>query len=618
MKTRQMMLIGAVLCVVCFAIGCSSSGSKSSTPPPPPPPPPAVTISISPDKTAIATGGVTTLQVTLTNDTAVTWAVDDVANGDASVGTIATQNLQGTYTAPAGQTGLVATVTATSVADTTKSASATVYVVPPGTVTATPTTLVAAYSIMPPSEAAVSVQFGLDTTYGRATSVTETPQGGGAVNTFVAGMTATTLYHMQAIVNFADGTQYLDADQTFTTGVIPANHLTTTRTATTTPGTTPQPGIELLDLITGGADATDLDGNIIWYYNGPAVGGTILQPIRPLRNGHFLLVLAPNSSVPLTGPAPTPATTDEIREIDLAGNTIQSLNVTDLNTKLVNAGFSLNAQIIHHDIIETPNGHWIVFVNSLQNFTNLTGLPGVTTVLGDAIVDLDANLNPVWVWNSFDHLDINRHPFSFPDWTHANALLYTSDGDLLVSLRHQNWILKIDYKNGKGTGDILWHLGQGGDFTLVGGTDPTDWSYAQHGPAFFGPASAHIFNLGVMDNGDDRAFPSNETCTQAGFTVCPFTTVPIYQIDETAMTATLTFHDVLSQFNSFGGNVASLANGNVEFDLCSDTTPTPQPGASVSEVTQVASPQVVWKMSVAGDNAYRMFRMGSLYPGVQW
>ena len=122
----------------------------------------------------------------------------------------------------------------------------------------------------------------------------------------------------------------------------------------------------------------------------------------------------------------------------------------------------------------------------------------------------------------------------------------------------------------------------------------------------------------MLFRSDDRAFPSNETCTQAGFTVCPFTTVPIYQIDETAMTATLTFHDVLSQFNSFGGNVASLANGNVEFDLCSDTTPTPQPGASVSEVTQVASPQVVWKMTLSGDDAYRMFRQPSLYPGVQW
>ena len=613
--------IGAIFClgVLCFIGGCSSSGSSSNTPPPPPPPPPAVTISVSPLTAAIATGGVTTLQVTLTNDTAVTWTVNDVANGDASVGTISTQNLQGTYTAPAGQTGLVATVTATSVADTSKSASATIYVVPPGTVTATGNSLVASYSITPPTDAQLSVQFGTDTTYGRATSQQPTPQGGGAVSTFVAGMHASTLYHMQGIVQFSDGTQFLDADQTFTTGTLPAT-IHPVIAVTATPGMTPQPGIEMLDLLDVGGSpvATDLDGSINWFYDFTSTNGTLVQPIRPLRNGHFLLVLAPNSADPLTGPQPTPSTTNELREIDLAGNTIKSLNITDLNTRLVNAGFTLNALIVHHEVIELPNGHWIFLVCLTKDFTDLPGFPGVTTVLGDAIIDVDTNLNPVWVWNSFDHLDVNRHPFSFPDWTHSNALLFAADGNLLLSMRHQNWIIKIDYKNGTGTGDILWHLGQGGDFTLVGGTDPTDWNYAQHGPAFFSAATSGVFDLGVMDNGDDRIYPNNETCAAAGFTVCPFTTVPIFHVDEHDMTATLVFHDVLSQFSNFGGNVASLANGNVEFDLCSDTTSASPVAAEVFEVTRDSTAQVVWKMNVTGQNGYRIFRMPSLYPGVQW
>ncbi len=616
MKLERMVLLSTGLSLLCFLAACSSSSSSSKGPAPPPPP--AVTISISPQTAAIQTGNSTSLQVTLSGDTQVTWTVNGVANGDSTVGTITTQNLTGDYTAPPGAVGLVATIVATSVADKTKSATATVYAVPPGSVTTTGNSLVASYSIAPPTSAAVSVQFGPDTTYGRVTSTQQAPMSGGAVSTLVAGMTASSLFHMQAIVLFPDGTQYFDADQTFTTGALPAGLTAATITATTTAGMTPQTGIEILDLIPSGAAATDLNGNIIWFYDGPAVGGTIVQPVRLLRNGHFVMVLAPNSAVPLTGPPLTPSTTNEIREVDLAGNTIRSLNITDLNTKLASAGFNLNALVIHHDLIELPNGHWVFFVNSTQNFTNLTGLPGTTTVLGDAIIDVDTNLNPVWVWNSFDFLDINRHPFMFPDWTHANALLYTTDGNLLVSIRHQNWIIKIDYENGKGSGDVLWHLGQGGDFTLVGGTDPTDWEYAQHGPAFFGPTHGHVFNLGVMDNGDDRAFPPNETCQQAGFTVCPFTTVPIYQIDEDAMTATIVFHDILQQFSNFGGDVVSLANGNVEFDICTDTTIVPQPGASVWEVTDAASPQVVWNMTISGDDAYRMFRQGSLYPGVTW
>jgi hypothetical protein len=203
------------------------------------------------------------LQVTLMNDTAVTWTVNGVANGDDTVGTITTQDLQGTYSAPPGPAGLVATITATSVADTTKSASATVYAVPPGTVTAAGNVLVASYSILPPSDAQMFVQFGPDTTYGRSTSNQETPQGGGAVSTYVAGMHATSLYHMQGVVQFADGTQFFDADQTFTTGALP--HLkTVATTGTTTPGMTPQPGIEMLDLLDAGSGRRHRGDGLGW------------------------------------------------------------------------------------------------------------------------------------------------------------------------------------------------------------------------------------------------------------------------------------------------------------------------------------------------------------------
>lgn len=596
-----------------FSAACSNSGSDNFNQPPPP-----VTISISPATAAIATGASSApLQVTLANDTAVTWTVNGVPNGDATTGTLATSGLQATYTAPAGPTGLLANITATSVADTTKSASAIVYVVPPGTITPTGNTLVATYSITPPSDAQLFVNFGPDTTYGRETSKQPTPAGGGPVSTFVAGMRASTPYHFQGVVQFTDGTTFTDADQIFTTGALPPA-LVIPITASTTAGMTPQPGIEMLDLLAiGGTVATDLDGSVIWYYPYNEAGGTLLQPIRALDNGHFLLLLAPNSGIALSGMIP-PTATNEIREVDLAGNTIRSLLFSDLNTKLSAPPFNINSLLVHHDVIVTPNGHWIFLVALKKDFTDLPGLPGVTTVLGDAIVDVDSDMNPVWTWNTFDHLDINRQPFGFPDWTHANALNMTSDGNLLLSIRHQNWIIKIDYNNGAGTGDIIWHLGVGGEFTLVGGSDPIDWFSTQHGPDFFTAASTGTFDLGVMDNGDARAYPGGETCQTAGFTVCPHTAVPIYHIDETAMTATLVFDDVLSQYSNFGGNITALANGNVEFDLCSDTTAPGGIGAAAFEVTRTATPQVVWKLNVTTKNAYRAFRMPSLYPGVQW
>ncbi len=244
-----------------------------------------------------------------------------------------------------------------------------------------------------------------------------------------------------------------------------------------------------------------------------------------------------------------------------------------------------------------------------------------TNVLGDVIVDLDTNLNPVWVWNEFDHLDVNRHPELFPDWTHTNAIVYSKDdGNILVSMRHQNWVVKVDYNNGAGTGNIIWHLGYQGDFKLVGGTDPTDWFSGQHGPSFTTSNTTGIFGLTLMDNGDFRVYPPTSSCatTTPEPSSCLYTTIPIFQINESpsVMTATFQFHQILptSLYNFFGGNSEVLANGDVEYDLSG----LPSVNSQIFEVTNQSTPQTVWNLKLAGDYAYRGYRLPSLYPGVQW
>jgi arylsulfate sulfotransferase len=69
----------------------------------------------------------------------------------------------------------------------------------------------------------------------------------------------------------------------------------------------------------------------------------------------------------------------------------------------------------HHDLAILPNGH-IVFLASTQR--DISG----TTVTGDVLIEFDQNHNPVWLWNSFDHLDVHRHPMMYPDWTHPTPL----------------------------------------------------------------------------------------------------------------------------------------------------------------------------------------------------
>lgn len=95
------------------------------------PPPAVVAISLGPTVPSVAVDSTQQFSVTVsgTTNTAVSWSVDSVAGGNAQTGTITTSGL---YTAPA-QAG-THTVTATSVADTTKNASVNVTVTNPSTV----------------------------------------------------------------------------------------------------------------------------------------------------------------------------------------------------------------------------------------------------------------------------------------------------------------------------------------------------------------------------------------------------------------------------------------------------------------------------------------------------
>jgi len=284
-----------------------------------------------------------------------------------------------------------------------------------------------------------------------------------------------------------------------------------------------------------------------------------------------------------------------------------------LNRKLQSAGFNLVTYDFHHDFVVLPNGHVVILANVLQPSSNGPAKSGTQNVAGDALVDLDTQFNPVWVWNSFDHLDLSRRPMGFPDWTHSNSILYTDDGNLLLSIRHQNWVVKLDYANGAGSGNVIWRLGPGGDFKLLNGNDPQDWFYAQHSPNFIGARSSGVFSMILMDNGDDRVVSPGNACNGTSEPNC-YTTVLVFSIDEAARTATLTFHKIFppEQYSFWGGSANPLANGNYEFDLCAQ----PNTTSEINEVLPTG--ELVWKMTSTGANFYRGNRIPSLYPGVQW
>src|SRR6185437_12060542 len=572
-------------------------------------------VTVSPTSAVVAAGQSTQFTATSTDGKPVQWFVNGLANANPLAGSI---DSQGHFTASSNAGGTDVLLMAES--GNQSRAVATVHVISAGQAVQTQHPLVAQYTIAAPAGGTAFIEFGPTTDYGRSTWKQPAPPNGGNIQLQVAGMLASTQYHMRAVVEFPDGTSYQDQDKVFTTGALPAGAFPTITTQTT-PGQTPQPGVEMVDIgaVTNFRTfVTDLAGNVIWWYQAPdGSASDSVQGLRLLPNGHFLMNFNPAAETNLLGFALPAGTVKALREVDLAGNTVREVNVQQINDRLAAAGFNLQIDVMHHEVIVLPNGHWLVIANHLKTFPNLIGFSTPTTVLGDDIIDLDTSLNPVWVWSGFDHLDVNRHPAGFPDWMHSNALVYLPDGNLLLSIRHQSWVIKIDYRDGKGTGDILWKLGEGGDFTLLGGNEPTDWFSGQHGPAVFATTSdPSVYSISLMDNGNFRTLPAGVDCTTLGVTPCPFSTASILQLDEKAMTANLTFRDIPGGFSFFGGNTTLLPNGNLEADFCSVGS---NPSHSmVRELNPAGGDTPVWQMDITGEFAYRAFRMTSLYPGVQW
>ncbi len=621
--TGPSILASCLGCVVMLVmIGCANihlSMVAPQVPAPPSGPPPVAgqngNVTITPQYAAIAPGQSVKFSASATNGGPIQWSV----SGGGSI----TQS--GDFVGPESVAESEnITVTASLASAPQKDfATAVVAVIQPGSIVCPPATgnpQVAQYSVYLPSPGKISVEFGVTSNYGLNTwQVSPSSPSGGQAKVWVAGMLGQTAYHMRGRISLDNGATLEDADETCTTGAPPVSSPVQTNTLGS-----PQPGIEMWDTVipqnVTQAVATDLQGNVIWTYAYPHAIQDSIQGVQLLPNGDILMTISYLSSLDFP---PQASLINEIREIDLAGNTIRSITVDALNKKLSASplhdaqGHPYSLKSFHHDVLPLPNGHWVLLACYAKGYSNLVGIPGNTVVLGDALIDVDSSGNPDWVWNTFDHLDINRHPMNFADWTHSNNMLYSADDhNLLLSIRHQNWIVKINFLDGQGSGNIMWRLGYQGDFALAGGTDPTDWFYAQHGMNYATANTTGVFRLTLMDNGNDRFLPDGQVrCGPAkpASAVC-YSSMQLIEINEANMTATLVRHYVPppAYFSYFGGNAEPLSNGNIEVNFAS------APSGAIVEELDPSTLTPVWRATTPGAAQYHANRWASLYPGVQW
>lgn len=418
---------------------------------------------------------------------------------------------------------------------------------------------------------------------------------GRSMNFYLAGM----------LPNALCSTQYvIDKGTNFTTGPVltftpPASTVQPPAVSALTKSPTPTAdGVLLQSLLNGSSIATDLSGNVLWY-----TPSDLSLLTRPQAGGTFLGIHEDQTMNP---------SQQFFREFDLAGITIVETNAAQVSQQLTAMGMhAINA--FHHEARKIPNGNYLVMAESERILTNVQGA-GPVDVIGDTILVLNPNLQVVWAWDAFDHLDNSREAilgetcevpnagcppwYLAPianDWLHGNALEFTPDGNILYSMRNQDWVIKLNYANGSGDGSILWHLGNAGDFTIVS-SDPSPWFSHQHDANF----ESDNVSFTVFDDGNTRE-ASNPAAHSRG---------QMLTIDERGRTATLAVNVDVGTYSSAVGSAQALPNGNYHFDSGFIAGANGSLTAQTVEVTP--SGTQVYGIGFAAIE-YRSFRMPDLY-----
>jgi hypothetical protein len=189
------------------------------------------------------------------------------------------------------------------------------------------------------------------------------------------------------------------------------------------------------------------------------------------------------------------------------------------------------------------------------------------------ILVFDNNGQVVWTWDAFDHLDVQRQIVLADtcdadgcastyleknsqlviDWTHGTSVQEAPDGNLVFSLTHQDWVIKIAYEKGEGDGHIVWKLGQDGDFsTDLFALYP--WFSHQHDSGY----AIGDKNLMVLfDNGNTR-YALDQSQNSRGMAL---------RIDEANRTVHVEFVHDFGLFYTALGSAQATPTGNFYFNL---------------------------------------------------
>lgn len=187
------------------------------------------------------------------------------------------------------------------------------------------------------------------------------------------------------------------------------------------------------------AYAFDANGDVRWYstrYNS--------HIFKELTNGNLLY---------LTKKSNDADTYNVLLETDYLGKIYHRYDFSSSSAANDTGKSEGEMTVIHHDGIELPSGNFLLTVNDGSNYIEDTMIE-LNRETGE--IEKTIDLKDILPEDFYEDYDSTSREDGKVDWFHQNSVEYDeADNSIIISGRHQDTIMKIDYD----TSEIKWIMG---------------------------------------------------------------------------------------------------------------------------------------------------------------